>query len=329
MKHRWTIGKGIRRFGPVLIFAAWLPAAVAVTIPEPPPVTEIAALVERPEGQGNAADYYLQAEKMYRESELAKPEADRMILDETSEIYALMEQGLAIRRCEFPYSLEMKLPPYEQMIPMMALYRAAAVTWRRKGDRALEMKSYDDARSWYSRAVNLGLQLYEEPGITIIQDMIAFTCMQEGAEGLGDLFIATGDPDRAAACARFLAQRTRYMDELPRFVNSILRKPGRGKPELTDSFKAVARLYPSFIYAPIKVEIILSTGEILAFNRNDPETLKYCKMILESALKDPDRRIRAIAEWAEKLDAGDLMRMMENGSGDIDEDPVPSNEMPH
>lgn len=292
--------------------------AATVTIPEPPSVREIEAMVTRPTGEGNAADYYLQAEALYRKTELHKPSEERLVLDDTSEVYSLVEKGLAIRHCTFPYSMTMKLPPYEQMIPMMALYRAAAVTWRKKGDAALEREDYDAARAWYSKAVNLGLQLNEEPGITIIQDMIAFTCMQEGVEGLGDLYIATGDGDNAAACARFLAHRTRYMDELPKFVNTILRSPDQKMPSLSESFKAVARLYPTISYAPIKVEIILSTGEILAFHRGDPETEHYCNMVLDHAIKEPDPRIRTIAEWAKKLEVKDLMAMINEEVGTVD-----------
>ncbi|MCD4654068.1 hypothetical protein K8T06_09040 [bacterium] len=292
----------------------------AVTIPEPPSVSEIAIFVDRPSENCNAADIYLHAEKLYRDTELKRPPEERNLLDPDSEIYELIEKGLKCSYCEFPYSLDMKLPPYEQMIPMMALYRAAARTWRKQGDEALEAKEYNRAKIQYSKAVNLGLQLFEEPGITIIQDMISFSLLQEGIEGLGDLFIALGEADKAATCARFLALRMRYIDELPRFINSTLRDPDHEIPLLTNSYKSVARIYPTITYNPIKVEIILTTAEIYSFNRNDEETSKYCHMVFDTALKDPDLRIRKVAKWAMEWDLGKFIRNLKAQGIEISKD---------
>lgn len=299
---------------------ALAPDIAAVEIPYPPSVDEIAALITRPTTECNAADDYLKAEKFYRKTELKKPPEDRNSLPTDSEIMKLVEQGLACRSCEFPFSLDMELPPYEQMIPMMALYRAAARTWRIQGDDALKLKDYPAATAFYSKAVNLGLQLFEEPGITIIQDMISFACMQEGVEGLGDVFIATGDAEKAATCARFLANRAHYMDSLPNFVSHVLRGPNHPLAGLAENFKEIALLYPSVTYLPIKVEIILTTGELLAFNRKDPDVVKYTGMILDNALNDPDERIRKTAKWARDWDLGSYIEMLKDQGIEIDKD---------
>ena len=304
----------------MVVLLAFAPDIAAVEIPSPPSVDEISALVIRPIGDCNAADDYLKAEKLYRKTELRKPPEERSRMSPDSEIMKLVEQGLTCRSCEFPFSLDMELPPYEQMIPMMALYRAAARTWRIQGDEALTLKDYETATAFYSKAVNLGLQLFEEPGITIIQDMISFACMQEGVEGLGDVFIATGDAEKAATCARFLANRAHYMDSLPDFVNHVLRGPDHPLSGLTENYKEVALLYPTVTYLPIKVEIILTTGELLAFNRKDPEVLKYSGMILDNALKDQDERIRKTAKWARDWDLGNYIKLLKDQGIEIDKD---------
>lgn len=321
MKNRNNLSLAMKTVSmAIMALCAVAPHTAAVDIPSPPDVGEIAALVSRPDGDCNAADAFLEAEALYRKTELKKAPEKRNSLSPDSEIMKQVERGLACKMCEFPFSRDMKLPPYEQMIPMMALYRAAARTWRIQGDEALERKDYPAAEAMYAKALNLGLLLFEEPGITIIQDMISFACMQEGAEGLGDVFIATHEADKAAACARFLANRARYMDSLPKFVSRVLRGPDHPFPGLTDDFKAIALLYPSITYAPVKVEIILCAGELHAFNRKDPELVKHCRMILDRAMNDPDERLRKMAKWALEWDIGDYVEMLKDQGVDIDKD---------
>lgn len=290
-----------------------------ITIPHPPPLEELSSLVILPDGECNAADIYLEAENIYRNTELKKSPEQRMNLPEQSEIMKLMEKGLHCRQCEFPYSRDVTLPPYNQMIPMMALYRAAAHTWRLQGDEALRNKEYSRAATSFQKPLLLGFQLFNEPGITIIQDMISFTCMQEGAEGLGDLYIATGDAEKAAVCARFLANRVRYIDALPAFVSSILRGQNHPLSGLTETYKEVALLYPAIDYQPIKLEILLATGELLAFNRNNEELVTCCRLVIDHAVKDPDERIRKMATWAAEWTMEKHLDLMKKDGIEIDE----------
>ena len=294
-----------------------LPATAAESlVPVPPDLHAIYNLVTRPTGDCNAADYFRQAEAQLRDHSRDEKNG---CLKEKSRSYELVEQGLNCRRCEFPFSLDMKLPPYEQMIPMMKLYRAAARTYAQNGREAMEKKDYAAAAQWFSKAVNLGLLLWEEPGITIIQDMITMVVLSEGVEGFGDMFIAQGNGDQAAVCAKFLAEKTAYMEALPKFVNRILRDQGAWPPRATDSYKEVARLYPTVTYLPIKVEILLTTAEINAFNE-DADTKKLCHSVIEAGKADPDARIRKIAGWAEELSKSAIMEMVKANGGEVPED---------
>ena len=294
----------------VLIGATQLMAAPM--IPHPPDVEVIAGMVTRPSGEGNAADFYLKAEKLYRDTELSKAPEERSFLNEDSEIYRLLEQGSACASCVFPYSAGMKIPPYEQMIPMMALYNAAAKTYSRNGDTALEAKQYDKAFQWYSKAVNLGLHLWYEPGITVIQDMITFNCLAQGVQGLGDYYIAKGDGDHAAKCARFLAEKTEYLDSIPKFVKGTLARPHK----LTQDYRDLADLFPSIEYLPVKLEILLYTMELRVFVQDD-EVMKLSSRIIESGMKHPDSRIRAVAEWARDVNAKKMRKMLEQGDDSV------------
>jgi hypothetical protein len=319
-------GKGKRIMKPFVSFLIVILYAFAdsvigssVTIPSPPPLDELASLIILPDGECNAADFYLEAENAYRGTELIKSPEHRMTLPEHSGILKLMEKGLLCRQCEFPYSREITLPPYNQMIPMMALYRAAAHTWRLQGDEALKNKAYSRAAACYHKPLVLGFQLFNEPGITIIQDMISFTCMQEGAEGLGDLYIAIGDAEKAAICARFLANRVRYIDALPEFVSSILRGQNHPLSGLTENYKAVSLLYPAVDYQPIKVEILLVTAELLAFNRKNDDLVTCCRMVIDHAVNDPDERIRKMAQWALEWDIQKHVDLMKQDDIEPDE----------
>jgi hypothetical protein len=290
----------------LMLLGILVPSLYAVDIPHPPDLTAVIAMIERPDGSGNAADYYLEAEKKYRESTMHAK--DRELVSETSEAYKLVLKGMACASCEFPYSRDMTIPPYQQMIPMMALYRSVARTFRKNGDDAFEKKSRDLARNWYAKAVNLGLHLWEEPGVTIIQDMIALAVIAEGVEGLGDVFIANGDADGAARCARFLAGKTRYLECLPRFVKDTLRGGDGKRFQVSSGYREVARRYGSITYTPLKIEILLTTAEIMAFPQPSADR-EICERILNSALKDPDQRVRVIAEWAVTLDKDKIEEM--------------------
>lgn len=291
-------------------------SACAGTIPVPPDVSTLYSMIERPANNCNAAEMFLNAEKMVRKSD------DEIVegrLKQNSDAYRLVMKGLECRRCEFPFSLDMKLPPYEQMIPMMKLYRSAAKTFSQNGEKALEKKKFEEAEMWFSNALNLGLLLWEEPGITIIQDMISLSCLTEGAEGMGDLFIAKGDEDNAAACARFLAQKNAYLDALPRFVNQKLRNKDEWPRKASEEFKQIALLYPTVRYLPLKLEILLAVAELNAFTL-DRETSELCRRVIDEGKKDPDARIRKTAEWAEELKKANGIEMIKELDGELPDD---------
>ncbi|MBN1550541.1 hypothetical protein JW979_03680 [bacterium] len=289
-------------------------------IPQPPDLSEIYQLVNQPAGDCNAADSYQKAEEMLRNDENLVKDG---YLDENSEPYKLVLQGIECGRCVFPYSLDMKLPPYEQMIPMMKLYRSAAKTFARKGQEALEKKDYATAEKWFAKAVILGLQFWEEPGITIIQDLITMSILTEGVEGFGDLFIAKGDGPKAVACARYLAEKTAYNDALRDFVKNKLRNGDAWPPQATETFKEIARLYPTLKYLPIKVEILLRTAEINAFDETQ-EAKEICRKVIEEGKRDADARIRKMAEWAESLPKDSAVELIKSLGGEVPKEPPTS-----
>ncbi|MBN2056072.1 hypothetical protein JW905_14175 [bacterium] len=288
----------------------------AADIPKPPDVTGLSGFVSRLTGDGNAADHFLAAEKVFLKDHDRK-EIERPV-DEDDEAFRLVEKGLGCGRCEFPYSATMAIPPYEQMIPMMSLYRSVVKRFRLLGDAALAKKDFATAEHWYGHCLVLGLMLWNEPGITIIQDMISMSCLSEGAEGLGDLAISRGDPDRAALCARFLAEKTAYLDALPLFVRDTLRGGMNYPAKVSDSFRQVADVYETIDYNPLKLEILLAASEIVSFHK-DKETLGVCARILGPASRDPDPRIRAVAEWTAGLSKEDMKSLLDQYGTGADE----------
>jgi hypothetical protein len=272
--------------------------AFGVTIPEPPDLSEIYALITRPAGNCDGTQYYLKAEKLLFSGEMKGP-----YLDEKGKPYQLMLEFLKCGKFVLPYSLEMKLPPVWQRNPSSLLLRGAAKTFRKKGDEALDAKHFDAAYDWYSKAVNIGLHVREEPGITIIQDTISMMCIGEGVEGLGDLYIAKGDVKKAAACARFLSNKTAYLDQTQNFLSRILgfnESSGRGflEPKATPEYREIVRQYPRIKHLPIKMEVLYATAVIHVFS-DERETRAICMKVIKAAKRDSDPRFRKVAAWAE------------------------------
>jgi hypothetical protein len=284
-------------------------SCMALNLPELPATGEIETLVVRPQEEGNAADQYLKAEKILRDKQAGESKQDpqTLLLDEGSEEFKLVLEGLKCRRCVFPYSLDITVPPYETMIPMMLLYNTACRTFRAKGDTALKSKQYDQARDWYSKAVNLGLHIFEDPAITIIQDLISTKCIAVGIEGLGDLFIAQGETGKAEICRRFLTQKTEFSDRLSRFMRTTLSRPGK----MSDEFREAAVVFPTIKYTSIKLEILIFASELHILSDN-PEIRSLCAKIIADAKIDPDVRIRKVALWGDTLKREELLKATES-----------------
>lgn len=279
----------------------------AVTVPQPPDVNAIAAMVTRPAKPGNAAEFYLKAEGLISEQMAKYTDTDGKYLDEDAEVYQLVMQGLEHRVCVFPYATEMKLPPYDQRTPLMLLYGNAIRTFRKNGDMALEERDFAEAQKWYEKGVNLGLHIWYDPGITIVQDLITMAILQQGVEGLCDLAVTRGDAVRAAACARFLADTTRYLDQISPFLKKTLARPPQG---MTASYKELAEWFPVLDHLPIQVEILLYTAEIRTALPEDEEVQAISNKVIAMGKKHTDVRIQKLAQWAEDVTQADMERFL-------------------
>jgi hypothetical protein len=284
----------VRIWVPSLLAGMLIATAVAADEPlAPPDVAPLAALVSRPTGDCNAADFFLKAEEILR-PELGRTEI-ALSRDHPAALAAL--QGLACRRCEFPYSRRLTLPPTEQPIPMGRLYLGLAAMLSGEGAQLLAAGKPTEAQRTFGQAVQLGLLLQEEPGITIVQEIMALSVLARGAEGLGDLAVARGDDATAATCARFLAGRQSYVDGATRFVrdlgySELIRQPSAQ----AEKVKSIASAYATMKAPALRAEMLLYL--CLSWRLVDePSAASAARGILESARRDEDPRIRALAEW--------------------------------
>jgi hypothetical protein len=295
---------------PVVAMALVSPARAGV-LPELPDVAPLAALVERSSGDCNAADKFLEAEEIYRVGELRKPAQERMPLPADHPAMKLVLEGSECRRCEFPYSADLTIPPTDHPIPMSALYFASAAGLAERGRTAREEGREDRSRLEYGRAMQLGLLLFEDPGMTFIQQLIALGVLSQAAEGLGDLAIAGGDEDVAATCARFLARTHRYRDEMKALVGGVLAY----KPLLADpgsraaQVREVAPLVDATTNKAIQLEVLIYLGFARALV-DDPSARDAARTALERARRSPDARIRKLANWGLGLDTDEARRIL-------------------
>jgi hypothetical protein len=228
----------------------------------------------------------------------------------------LVLEGLQCRRCEFPYSADLAIPPTEQTIPMGALYWAASAGLVEGGQRRRAEGAPGAAREEFGRALELGLLLFEEPGITFIQQLVALRVLADAAEGLGDLAIAQGNEDDAATCARFLAQSHAYRDDMGTLMREVLAyAPLQDDPEgHAPLVHQVAPLFDATANRALQLEILL----YLSFARAvlDPSAARdAAEATLERARRSPDRRIGRLAEWGLDLEASEARRILGDVSG--------------
>jgi hypothetical protein len=286
------------------------PARAAV-LPELPDVAPLAALVERPSGDCNAADSFLEAEEVYRRGELQKPPEERRPLPAEHPAMKLVSEGLRCRRCEFPYSSDITIPPTDHPIPMSALYWAASAGLVARSDELRQEGHDDQSRQELARAMQLGLLLFEEPGMTFIQQLIALRILSQAAEGFGDRAIARGDEDVAAACARFLARTQAYRDDMRTLVGEVLAYP----PLLADPqgqavhVRQVAPLFTMTANKAIQLEVLIYLGFARALG-DDPAVQDAVGATFDHARHSPDLRIRKLADWGRHLEADEVRRIL-------------------
>ena len=201
-------------------------ASAAPAAPERPDVRPIAALIARPTVDCNAATFFLQAERVYRETaaaELKKPHAQRLPLPPEHPAAKLVLEGTECGRAEFPYSRDFAIPPTNQEIPMRALYWTTATGLGEEAQRLRAAGKTAEARETFARVTQLGLLLYEDPGITYIQDVISLNVLSKGVEGLGDLALARHD-ERRGPGLRGLSLRpaAAYLEQVGVFLREVV-----------------------------------------------------------------------------------------------------------
>ena len=290
------------------------PATGAVALPEWPDTEPIRALAAPAARDCNAAEAFLAAEEVYRRTELPKPADQRAPLRAQDAALKLVLQGLECRRCEFAYSADLALPPTDQPIPMAALYWAASLSLVGQG-RALQAQGRPaEAERAHAQAARLGVALLDDVGMTYVQQLIGLRILTDAAEGLGDLALAQGAPERAAACARFAAQSRAYREALGRFLREELSYEAL----LTDAaaegdrVRRVASLFASTDNRALQVEILLYVGLARPL-LEEPRARAEVEAALLRAAQHPDRRLRKLAAWCRALrpaEARSLIRLL-------------------
>jgi hypothetical protein len=279
-----------------------LPAGAAV-LPELPETAPIVALAAPDARDCNAATAFLAAQAAYR-TELTKPAAERKPLTLQDEAMKLILQGIECRRCEFPYSGDLAIPPGNQEIPPSSLFWAASRSLVEEGARLRQQKHEAEAAYAYAQTARLGVLILEDPGMTYIQQLIGLRILTEAAEGLGDLAVAQGDPERAATCARFIASSRAYREGLGRFLREELRSQAllEDADAQAAHVREVAALFASTENRAIQVEILMYLGLARPLLK-DEGARAAVEATLAQAARHPDRRLGKLAAWCRTVTA--------------------------
>jgi hypothetical protein len=287
--------------------------AAVPSLPTPPDVGGLVALAPRPTGPCNAATYFERAEQAFVASGRADAKLPLRALAPDDPVLALVLQGMGCRTCEFPYSRTMAIPPTEQRIPASSLYRSAAEAFVEKGRSLQQQGRRDEAEGEFRKAVVLGRLLFEDPGITVIQDAISLSVLERGAEGLGDLALARGDARRAETCARFLAGARAYLEGSSRLVKGFPIRGLRDAPSAQrEAVAAIAALDAPGLRGSLRVEVLMFVALARPVVADPPPVVSQA---LERARRDRDPRIRALAEWGLRLDVREAQRLIAQLAG--------------
>jgi hypothetical protein len=273
-------------------------------LPAVPDVGPVIALAPRPSGECNAATFFAKAEKAF----FAKSRETDAPLSADDPAMIEIRKGMACRSAVFPYSKTLALPPTDQRIPASRPYRAAAETFLRSGRQLLQAGQLNAAEAEFRKLIVLGTLLYEEPGITVIQDTISLSLLSRGAEGLGDAALARGDAATARVCARFVTAARAYLEGASGFVKTLSYRGLLDRPvEQQGTVSAIAALDTPTLRPALRLEILM----FIALAR--PllgATSASVDRTLERASRDRDPRIKALGEWALGLSAQDARRII-------------------
>lgn len=305
---------------PMTLVMLWLAAALAApaaagVLPELPDAGPLAALVERPKAECNAAESFQAAEDAYRRSgELDKPRAERLPLAPNHPAARLVLEGLECRRCEFPYSADLAIPPLEQPIPSASLYWATAQGLRRNARALRDQGRHGEADREIRRLLWLGLLLREDPGMSFVQQLTALNILAEAAADIGDRAIASGEPAKAADCARFLAQHNAYRRDMRGLlaivaVQPLLEDPARAAEQI----RLAAPLASATTNAAVRLEVLIYLG-LAAALPTEPAARQAARGALVQAEQDRDPRIRKLARWGLQLRPDEARRIVSNAA---------------
>ncbi len=286
-----------------------LAAEGALRLPELPDVRDVLALAPRGVRPCNAATYFEEAEKAFVATGRANARRPPQALAAGDPVLALVLQGMRCRSCEFAYSRTMAIPPTEQRIPASSLYRSAAESFIEEGRRLQTQAKPAEAEAAFQKAVALGTLLFEDPGITLIQDAISLSVLQRGAEGLGDMALARGDRRQAEVCSRFIAGARAYLEGSTRLVKGFPILGLRDAPSAQrEAVAKIAMLDAPELRGSLRVEILMFVGLARPLIADLPPAVGRA---LARARGDRDPRIRAIAEWAHGLDRREALQQVQ------------------
>jgi len=294
----------------VALLAGWPRPAIAQLPPDPPEAAAVASLVTLPTGDCNGADFYQKAEDAWRRDEMPRPAEETLRLPEGHAAFASMVRAAECQRFELPYSATIAIPPTDQPIPASRLYWGAARTMVDRAQALGNAGKRDEARQELGRVVVLGLQLYQDPGLTYIQQVVALRTIAMGVQGLGDLAIASGQEETAARCARVLARSRAYLDGLTRFLGQELplRQLPAG-PGLQAQVKKLSGYYDATTNKPVRSEMLLFLATVHAVAADEP-VRQAASDILTRATRDADERLGQIARWGLALDKATAERIL-------------------
>jgi hypothetical protein len=288
----------------VVVLAALAPAAGAAVLPELPDTVSIVALAAPATRDCNAAEAFLAAQELFRQAGGFDAAANAKPIAREDQAMKLILQGLECRRCELPYSRDLAVPPWDQTIPPSKLFWAASRGLVEEGGRLRQQGRDAEAARSYAQAARLGALILEDPGMTYVQQLIALRILTEAAQGFGDLAIAEGDPERAAACARFIANSRAYRDGVGKFLREELRSQAllEDADAQAEHVRQIAALFASTDNRAIQVEMLLYLGLARPLVR-DARTRAAVDAALAQAARHPDRRLGKLAERCRTLTA--------------------------
>jgi tetratricopeptide (TPR) repeat protein len=275
---------------------ALAPRAEAASLPGLPDWTALARRAPSPPSHCNAGVQLDAAERLF----FAMPADERQPLKEGVRPFDMAVAALECDHCILPYSEELAIPPTEQRIPSSKFYWTVSAALAERGASEAAQGKLLEAEKDYQHVLRLGLLVFDDPGISFIQQFIGLHILADAAQGLGDLDLARGNAQGAAECAEFVRETRRYREDAARFLRETLSWDRLTKDPVA-SEKALPSVAPLLALPqnrPLRAEVAMYLGLAGALLPSKDARAEAQAALERASREAPDSRMRKLSDWA-------------------------------